>query len=599
MSAELTIVLVLVVVVVGMLALTRLPADLVVLGALGVVVGCPVPSADTWRLGLIPPEQAIAGFANPGVITIGMLFIVAAGLRETGAVDWLTTRLVGRGKSLRSALVRLVVPVSACSAFFNNTPVVATLIPAMQDWSRRTGVSPSKVMIPLSYAAILGGMCSLVGTSSNLVVAGLVESETELGALRMFDVAWVGIPAAVLGGVFLVLVGPLFLPARRDPIAAFDDTREYVCELIVPGGSSLVGTSVEQAGLRSLPGGFLNEIERNGEILTAVSPTQIIREGDRLRFVGVVGAIQELAQSRELEIADDQVFKLDAPRYRRRLYETVVAPAAGLAETTIRAADFRNRYRGVVLAVSRNAERVRGKLGDIRIRGGDLLLVEADGDFERRAQRSRDFLLVRPLDHSTPKNHARAPISIAILVSMVVSVALGWVQMLPASIVAAAAVLATRCCSIRAARQSIDLSILFVIAGALSLGEVLQASGAASLLSDQLIWMLGNRPWLGLLAIYLVISVLTELVTNAAAVAIVFPIAQAVAHALGVDLMPFVIVMMIGASASFVTPLGYQTNLMVYSPGGYTFSDFFRLGLPMNLIVGVTAVGLTPLVFPF
>jgi len=599
MSADLIVVLAVILGVLALLALTRKPADVILLAALAVLLAIPVPTASGWQIGVVGISDAFAGFSNSGMLTVGILFVVVAGLRETGGIDWIASSLLGRPRSERTALLRIIPPVWGLSIFLNNTPVVAMMIPAVQDWAKRLRFSPSKLMIPLSYSAILGGTCSLIGTSTNLVVAGLVIAHTDLAPLGMFDITWVGLPAALLGFTFLFFVGPKLLPDRGKDDAALSDPREYTMELIVPPGSTMAGRTVEQAGLRSLPGCFLVEIARGEEILSAVGPEQLLLANDRLLFVGVVESIRDLANTRGLMHATDQVFKLDAPRFRRRLFEAVVAPGSALVNRTIRESRFRNLYNGAVIAVARNGERLRGKIGEIRLQAGDLLLVEAEPGFRRRAVATRDFLLVHPLEDSTPRRHSRAPVALVILLAMVGLATFEVYPMLVAALLAAGAMVLTRCCTASEARQSIDWSVLIVIAAALGIGRAMDQTGAAKLLADGVLSIAGTHPWLVLIAIYVVTSVLTEVITNNAAVALVFPIAQATALALGVNFMPFVIVIMMAGSASFATPLGYQTNLMVYGPGGYTFADFLRVGIPMNIVMGIATVVLTPLVFPF
>lgn len=599
MNAELIVVLMVVVGILAMLGATRKPADVILLAALAVLLAVPVPTDAGWKIGVIDVEDAFTGFSNTGMLTVAVLFVVVAGLKETGGIDWIASSLLGRPRNERTALLRVFPPVWGLSIFLNNTPVVAMMIPAVQDWSKRLRFAPSKLMIPLSYAAILGGTCSLIGTSTNLVVAGLVITHTDLTPLGMFDITWVGLPVAIVGLLFLFFVGPKLLPNHGKDDAALSDPREYTMELIVPAGSPMAGKTVEEAGLRSLPGCFLAEIGRGDEILSAVGPEQLLRANDRLLFVGVVESIRDLANTRGLMLATDQVFKLDSPRFSRRLFETVVAPGSALVNRTIRESRFRNLYNGAVIAVARNGERLRGKIGEIRIHAGDLLLVEAEPGFRRRAVATRDFLLIRPLEDSAPRRHSRAPIALAILIAMVILATFKVYPMLVAALLAAGAMVLTRCCTASEARQSIDWSVLIVIAAALGIGRAMDQTGAAKLLADGVLSVAGTHPWLVLLAIYVVTSILTEVITNNAAVALVFPIAQATAETLGVNLMPFVIAIMMAGSASFATPLGYQTNLMVYGPGGYTFADFLRIGIPMNIVIGMVTVVLTPLIFPF
>lgn len=599
MAWDMLLVLAIVVGVLGLLAFTRIAADAVLLAAVTALMAVPFPTDTGWKNGVLSPSDALAGFSNTGMLTVGVLFIVVAGLRETGGIDWIAAKLLGRPQSERGAVLRVFMPVWGMSVFLNNTPVVAMMIGAVQDWCKKLRISPSRLMIPLSYAAILGGTCSLIGTSTNLVVAGLVVSQTDLDPLRMFDITWVGLPTAMIGMGFLVLIGPKLLPSRTGAKPPLSDPKEYSLELLVPDNSPLAGKTVEQAGMRNLPGCFLAEIERGDEIIPAIGPEQMFRVGDRLLFVGIVDAIKDLANTRGLSLATDQVFKLESPRYRRRLFEAVVAPDAPLEGKTIKESRFRNRHNGAVIAVARNGQRVRGRLGDIKLAAGDLLLVEAEPGFADRADGSRDFLLVRRLEDSTPRRHAKAPLAIVILVAMVALATLGVYPMLVAALIAAGAMVLTRCCTITEARRSVDWSVLVVIASALGLGAALDKTGAAQLVANSVLSVVGNHPWLTLIAIYAVTSFATEIVTNNAAVAITFPIAKAAAASLGVDFMPFVIAIMMAGSASFATPLGYQTNLMVYGPGGYTFADFLKIGIPMNVLVGISSVIITPLVFHF
>ena len=599
MPADLIVVFAVLAGMLGLLIRTRISPDAILVSALTALLAAPIPTGTGWQVGVLSPADGLSGFSNSGMLTVGVLFVVVAGLRETGTIDWIAGSLLGRPRTERGAMVRVISPVWAMSAFMNNTPVVAMMIPAVQDWAKRLRISPSRLMIPLSYAAILGGMCTLIGTSTNLVVAGLVISQTDMAPLGVFDITRVGLPVAIVGLIYLLTIGPRLLRSRKPSDAALSDPREYTLELLVPRRSPLSGRSVEQAGLRSLPGCFLAEIERDGEIISAVGPQQVLRAGDRLLFVGVVDSIRDLANTRGLQHATDQVFKLDSPRFRRRLFEVVVAPGSRLASRTIKESRFRNTHNAAVIAVARNGERLRGKIGEISLQAGDLLLVEAEPGFADRAMGSNDFLLVRPLEDSTPKRHARAPIAAAILVGMVLLAALNVYPMLVAALLAAGAMVITRCCTIIEARRSVDWSVLIVIGAALGIGRALDQTGAASLLADGVLALAGSSPWLVLLAVYAITSALTETITNNAAVALTFPIAYAASNAMGVDFMPFAIAIMVAGSASFATPLGYQTNLMVYGPGGYAFTDFLRVGLPLNVLLGITAVLITPLVFPF
>jgi di/tricarboxylate transporter len=580
------------------LALSRLPPDAVLAAALTSLLVLPGRGPDGWRLGVVSLEEAFAGFSNTGLLTVGVLYVVVTGLRETGAIDWVAQSVLGRPKTHRRALARLIGPVIGASAFLNNTPLVAMLIPAVDDWARRLRLSPSKLMIPLSYAAILGGSCSLIGTSTNLVVAGLAAADGDLPAIRMFDVTWVGLPCALVGAAFLLLLSPRLLPDRASAAETLQDPREYAMEMVVPESSPLAGRSVEEAGLRHLPGAYLASVERNGDSQPAIPPEFVLRAGDRLLFTGVVDSIRDLQNQRGLEPATNQALKLDAPRYSRQLFEAVISPTCPLVGKTVREGRFRNRYNAAILAAARNGVRLSGKIGDIRLRPGDTLLIEASRAFDDQHRNSRDFLLVSAIRDSAPRRYEKTGVAAAILAAMVVVAALGWLPMLTAAAVAAGAMLLTRCCSFAEARASIDWPVLIVIGCALGLGAALDSSGAAGFLAEAAISGVGDRPWLALATVYVATWLTTETLTNNAAVALIFPIAMATARGLGADPFPFVMAVTMAGSASFSTPIGYQTNLMVYGPGGYRFGDFVRIGAPMNLAIGATALVAIPLVWP-
>ncbi|MDE0504081.1 MAG: SLC13 family permease, partial [Candidatus Poribacteria bacterium] len=343
--------------VLNLLIFTRVSPDAILLGGLILLL--------TTRI--LTPAEAFSGFANPGMITVGVLFVVTAALRETGVINLIVRHLLGRPKSLSAALFRIALPVAATSAFLNNTPVVATLLPAVDEWAKQNRLSVSKLLIPLSYSAILGGMCTLIGTSTNLVVNGLLVEWGKQG-LGMFDITKVGLPCALIGTIYTVVFSRWLLPERRPVLRRTDDPREYTVEMLVEGGSSLVGQSIEQAGLRHLEGLYLMEIDRDGQVMAAVSPQERLRARDRLIFVGIVESVVDLQKIPGLTPATDQIFKLDTPRSERCLIEAVVSNTCPIVSQTIREGQFRSTYNAVVIAVARNGERIRRKIGDIVLR---------------------------------------------------------------------------------------------------------------------------------------------------------------------------------------------------------------------------------------
>ncbi len=605
LTIEAVIVLSVIVLVLALLAATRLAPDGVLVGGLTLVMIAPGrDAAGDWRIGgIIGPSEALSGLANPGVVTIGVLFAVVAGLRETGGIDLVGHRLLGRPRGLRRAVLRITLPVSAMSAFLNNTPIVAMMIPAVSDWARRRRLKSSKLLMPLSYAAILGGTCSLIGTSTNLVVAGMVvevAAETPgLSRLGMFDITWLGLPCLLVGTVYLVFVAPRLLPDRGGVESTLGDPREYTAEMTVPRGSALAGKTIEEAGLRSLPGCYLVEIDRDGRVIPAVGPTELLRAGDRLVFTGVVDSIRDLKNLRGLQPATEQVFKLDAPTHQRRLFEAVVSNTCPLVGRTVREGRFRNRYDAVIIAVARNGRRVTGKIGDIVLQPGDTLLIESQPGFGQRHRDSRDFFLVSTIEDSRPRQHGKAGVALLILVAMVALVTADVLSMLQSAMLAAGAMLFTRCCTLSTVRSSVDWSLLVVIGSALGIGRAMQATGLDDAVAALVVGVAASNPWLALAAVYVLTNLVTETVTNNAAVALMFPVALGTAVALDASPMPFVMAIMMAGSASFATPLGYQTNLMVYGPGGYRFSDYLRVGLPMNALVALLTVLIAPLVWGF
>ena len=570
------------------LLMTRLPTDYVFLGGLGVLL----------LSGVLDAGDALAGFSSQGLITVGVLYVVVAGLKETGGLLWISQRVLGRPQSYRAAQVRLMLPVSALSAFLNNTPVVALFIPVVIDWCRRIRIQPSRLLIPLSYASIFGGMCTLIGTSTNLVVDGLVQTRYETGGLHMFEITKIGIPLAAVGVLFVVLL-PRLLPSRKAFEEIVANPREYTLELTVTPGGSIENRSIESAGLRNLPGAFLAELIRGDRVITAVAPGEVLHAQDRLVFVGNVDSLRSLYGYQDLHPASDQLFKIDQPRHQRILVEAVVSNTCPLVGKSIREGRFRDRYNAVVVAVARNGERISGRIGDIKLRPGDTLLVEAHAGFIPRQKDSRDFYLVNEIDNSSPKRFEKSPIAFAILAGMVLLASFGWLSMLKAALLAAGLMLVSGCCSPASARRSIEWEVLLTIAAALGIAMALDRSGAAGALAGDMLRLTGGHPWLALAMVYVATNFFTELITNNAAAALIFPVAMNTAEQLGVSSMPFIICIMVAASASFATPIGYQTNLMVYGPGGYRFTDYLRIGLPLNIVLGAVAILITPLIWPF
>ena len=576
------------------LTFTRAAPDAVLTGGLVLLLAA----------GVVPLEKALAGFGNPGLAAVAALFAVAEGLRQTGAVEYAGRRALGRPKTVGGAIARVAAPTAVVSAFLNNTPVVAAALPVVSDWAKRNNFSPSHLLMPLSFGAVLGGMCTLFGTSTLLVLNGEYQKLPESGGgLGLFDVAWFGVPAAVLGVIYLVFATPKLLPQRRPAAENLRDPKEYAVEMLLDPASPLVGKTVEDAGLRSLPGAYLLEISRDTDAgehqtLPAVGPNERLRAGDRLVFVGVVDSVKDLRRLPGLVPATDQTFKLNDAGVRQ-LVEAVVSDGYPFLNATVRESRFRSHYNAAIIAVARGGERIKGRIGDVKLRPGDTLLLEAPPGFVKLRRYSKHFFLVSGVEDSVPPRFHKAWTARVILFAMVAAVAFGLFAPFVAAALALGAMIGTRCLLISEARRAVDWGVLIAIAAGLGLGEALKSSGTADVLAAGLTGAAGDSPRGQLAALFLLTAGLANLITAKAAGVIVYSIAVAVAAKLGLHPLPFILAVMAAASGVFASPVGFQTNLMVLGPGGYRASDYLRLGLPLTAIVFAVAMAVIPLVWGF
>jgi di/tricarboxylate transporter len=553
---------------------------------------------------LLPsPKEAVAGFGNEGLISIGLLFAVVAGLEFTGGTELATGWFLNKAKSLTSAQTRLLIPVATVSCFLNNTPIVAALMPVVGDLAKRVNSGASRLLLPLSYATILGGTCSLMGTSTNLVVAGMnreaIANGVQTEPLHFFSPAIVGLPLTILGLGYMIVASRWLLPDRRAAVSASDDPRLYTVEVQVEAGGPLVGRSIEEAGLRHLAGLYIAEIQREDGRIAAAKPNERLWSNDVLILVGALESVVDLRKIRGLITPDDQARKLEVPAWQRTLVEAVVSPRCGLLGKTIREGKFRSHYNAAVVAVARGDKRLTGKLGDVELEVGDVLLLEASPSFLHRRSESRDFFLVSPVEQGAVRRPERAWLSIVIMLVMVLAASAGGISILTAALLALIAMIVFRCCTTDEARRSIDWSVLIVIGATIGIGTALETSGAARAIAGGLLHFAGGNPTLALAAILLATMFCTELITNTAAAALMFHIAIETAVGLNCSPEPFVITVMIAASSSFLTPFGYQTNLMVYGVGGYRVLDYVKFGLPLSVMVFVVTMLIVPNVMPF
>lgn len=543
--------------------------------------------------GIVEPAALLSGFSNAGLATVAFLYVIAAGIRNTGGVSWISSRVLGQPKTERGAQLRLMLPVTLLSGVMNNTPIVATLIPAIGTWSRRTGIAASKLLIPLSYAAILGGTLTMIGTSTNLITNGLYQSMTGDHSLGLFSITPIGLAVATVGLLYMLLIGRHLLPSHQNVEDSFGDPREYSTEMVVMPDGGLVGKTIAQAGLRDIGGLglYLVEIVRADSVISAVSREERLQADDRLIFVGDTRGVLQLQEMAGMQPYRPDTVALSESNPERKLVEVVLSPSSPIIGLTIGDSDFRKRYGAVVIGVAREGRRVDGHIGKIRLQAADTLLLETRPAFLSRQKYNRDFLLVTDTESHQPKRHG-AKRAGAIVVAVIVSAATGLTDIFTAALVGAMAMVVTRCLSFNQARTSLDGQVLLTIACAMALGVAIRDSGAADLVAQAIFGIAGNTALALLIASYLMTLAMSELITNNAAAALALPIVLGAAESAGLPPQPYVLSVMLAASAAFATPLGYQTNLMVYGPGSYKFTDFMRIGLPLNLICFATGVSM-------
>lgn len=540
--------------------------------------------------GVVTTEEAFAGFSNPAPLTIAALYIVAAAVTRTGLLRQPLSAALSQTTSQRSALARLLPGVAAGSSLFNNTPIVAMLVPEVSAWAVRRNEAPSRYLMPISFAAILGGTVTLIGTSTNLLVSGLLDERTG-EPFGFFEITPIGLPLAVIGVAMTILLSGRLLPKHRslrEGIA--EDFRQFVVEMTVVDGAALDGRSVEDGGLRHLSGVFLVEIERGTQTISPVSPDTTLEGGDRLRFVGKAGEVLDLLEMPGLESAHaDQLSGFDL--VRSSFFEAVIGPSSSLAGTTLKAARFRSRYQGAVVAIHRAGHRIDAKLGEVQLRPADTLVILADAGFRDRHRDGQSFLLVAALGTPTVREPRRRLTVLVVTAAMLIAAATGWLPILHAALLADLAIIALGVLTPAQARDAVNLNVVLLVAGSFGLAAAMVSSGLADLMAEWLVDGLGPLGVTGVLVgIVIATLVLTELISNAAAAVVVFPVAFAAAIELGANPRGFAIAVAVAASASFLTPVGYQTNMMVYGPGGYRYSDYTRFGAPLTAVTLITVV---------
>ena len=567
------------------LLFTKLRADLVFLGAIGIL----------FVTGVLDAKEAFSGFSSGSVVVIGVLFVVVAGLTHTGVLQWIVKHLLGQPTGYSKAVVRLMLPVAALSSFLSNTTVVALFVNIVKIWSKKLGISPSKLLIPLSYASGMGGVCTLIGTPPNLIISGLYADHTGQS---------MNVLATMLPGLFCLCVGVFsiialrrLLPDRKAPESAFEATTDYTVELLVPSDNPYIGKKIADAGLTDIHGGSLIEVIHFDEVISPVHGNEPIMGGDRLIFAGQIDEILELKKSHGFVNADHYIFTMDEVNKDRQLHTAYVTFGSSLINTSIGNSTFEKDNNMTLVAVARRGKRIDESPRDVVLQAGDTLLLECSPQLDINTEQLSSQLQFFD-SGQVPNIGKKTLISTTIMLLMIALSALNVIPLLQCAFLAAMAMLLFRCCNVDQAMKSINWDILMVFAGSVVLGTAIQKTGIAEQLAFGILDVCGSNPIIVMTAICLVGTFITEFISNTAAGAMFFPIMYEAAEKLGYEPYPFLIALMISVSSSFATPIGSPTHMLVYAPGGYRFSDFMRIGLLMNFIILAANIFIVNIIYP-
>ena len=567
------------------LLLTKLRADLVFLGAIAIL----------FVTGVLNAKEAFSGFSSTSVVIIGVLFVVVAGLTHTGVLQWIVKHLLGQPESYSKAVIRLMLPVAGLSSFLSNTTVVALFVGIVKMWSKKLGVSPSKLLIPLSYASGMGGVCTLIGTPPNLIISGLYAENTGV-AMNVLTTTIPGLFCLFIGVLSIIAMRNL-LPDRKAPESAFESTSEYTVELLVPSDNPNIGMTINEAGLNNVRGGNLIEVVHFDEFVSPAGGDEIVMGGDRLIYSGQIDEILELKKTHGLVNADHYVFTLSEIDKNRQLRTSYVTFGSSLIGKAIGNTSFEKDYGLVLVAVARSGKRIEQSPREVVIQAGDTLLLDCPPKLKIDTSSLASKLHFFDSDQ-VPNIGKKTLISTTIMIAMVVLSALNIIPLLQCAFLAAMAMLIFKCCNVDQAMKSINWEILMVFAGSVVLGVAIQKTGIAERLAFGILDVCGDNPIVVMTAICFVGTFITEFISNTAAGAMFFPIMYQAAEKLGYEPFPFLVALMVSVSSSFATPIGSPTHMLVYGPGGYRFSDFMRIGLLMNLIILAANIFIVNIIYP-
>lgn len=569
------------------MARTRIPAVVAFLGALTVLL----------VTGIVTEAEGMAGFGSEPVVVHAAFFVVMAGLMQTGVLHWLTKHLLGNPHHFKQAIIKLMVPIASLAAFLNSVNVVALFIDVVKIWARNLGIQPSRLLIPLSYAATLGGTCTLMGNSSNLIISGLYADQTGK-ALGLFDPLIPGLFCTTIG-ILLVIIFRNMIPHRESPETSFETTSDYTVELLVPTENDAVGQTTDEAGLRNVRGGSLVEIVRfDKEIISPVPKDEFILGGDRLIYSGQINEILELKQTHGLVAADHHVYNISEIDNNRKMRTAYISFGSDLIGSSMTDNDFEHRTNTVLVAVARQGRRINQQPREVELEAGDTLLLECpsknDTEIEELTKGSLTFFD----SHFVPQIGKKTVISSIILIGMFILSSFHVMPLMATTMLAAGAMLVFKCCRIQNVTKYIEWDLLLILGATVVFSTAITKTGIAEVIANGVLNICGHHPLLVMIVMCLLASMVSELVSDVAACGVFFPIMYQEALALHCNPMPFVISLMLAVTVSFASPIGSSTHMLIYGPGGFKFTDFLRIGFLMHIILLAADLFIVNLIYP-
>ena len=566
---------------------TRIPPVVTFLSALTVLL----------VTGIITEAEGMAGFGSEPVVVHAAFFVVMAGLLQTGVLYWLTKHLLGNPKTFKQAVFKLMVPIASLAAFLNSINVVVLFVDVVKIWSRKLGIEPSRLLIPLSYAATLGGTCTLIGNSSNLVISGLYADQTGR-ALGLFTPLIPGLVCTIVG-IVLVIVLRKYIPQRQSPEMSFETTSDYTVELLVPTENKDVGKTVDEANLRNVQGGSLIEIVRfDKEIISPVPKEEFILGGDRLIYSGQINEILELKRTRGLVAADHHVYSISEIDNNRRLRTAYVGFGSDLIGSRMSDNEFEHRTDTVLVAVARQGKRVDMQPREVELEAGDTLLLECPPKTDREIEVITKGSLTFFDSHFVPQLNKKTIYSAIILVAMFILSSFHIMPLMATTMLAAGAMLVLKCCRAQNVTKYIEWDLLLIIGATVVFSTAITKTGIADVVADHVLHVCGHNPLVIMTVMCILASLTSEFVSDVGSCGVFFPIVYKEAITLGCNPMPFVVSLMLAVTTSFATPIGSSTHMLIYGPGGFKFSDFMKIGMIMHVILLAVNLLVVNMIYP-